>query len=131
MRGADLARAAEALVGGPFRLHGRDPGTGLDCIGLLAAALGGRPPLPSGYRMRTRALPELSGTAAACGFEPAHGLVAPGDVLMVRVGPCQFHLMIAASAGGFVHAHAGIGRVVLWDAPLDWPVVNHWRLAAD
>ena len=131
MTGADLAQAAQALVGSPFRLHGRDPATGLDCIGVLAAALGGRTALPGGYRLKTRGLPELSGVAAACGFKPADGAVAPGDVLMVQVGPCQFHLMIAASAGHFIHAHAGLGRVVLWDAPLEWPVVHHWRLAAD
>ena len=28
-----LAEAAAALVGSRFRLHGRDPATGLDCIG--------------------------------------------------------------------------------------------------
>jgi len=131
MTGGDLAQAALALVGSPFRLHGRDPATGLDCIGVLAAALGGRAALPGGYRLRMRDLPDLSGAAATCGFEPASDAIAPGDVLMVQVGPCQFHLMIAASAGRFIHAHAGLGRVVLWDAQIEWPVVHHWRLAAD
>ena len=39
MSGEALAEAAVAFAGTRFRLHGRDPETGLDCIGLLAAAL--------------------------------------------------------------------------------------------
>lgn len=126
MTGAELAEAAEALVGAPFRLHGRDPATGLDCIGVLAAALGTA--LPGGYRLRRRALPDLSAIAAACGFGAAEGAIEPGDVVMARVSPCQFHLLVAARSGGFVHAHAGLGRVVRWDGPLAWPVVRRWRL---
>ena len=34
-----LARAAAGCLGVRFRLHGRDPATGLDCLGLLGAAL--------------------------------------------------------------------------------------------
>jgi cell wall-associated NlpC family hydrolase len=37
--GERVAAAALALVGTPFRLHGRDPLTGLDCVGLAACAL--------------------------------------------------------------------------------------------
>lgn len=94
---------------------------------MLAAAL--ERELPTGYRLRTRALPELSGTAAACGFTVAEDSIEPGDVLIARVSACQFHLLIAAGAQRFVHAHAGLGRVVSWDAPLGWPVVHHWRLS--
>ncbi len=36
---ADLAAAALNLIGTPFRLHGRDPATGLDCVGLVAEAM--------------------------------------------------------------------------------------------
>ena len=39
MTAESLALAAEALEGAPFRLHGRDPVTGLDCIGVLAQSL--------------------------------------------------------------------------------------------
>jgi len=50
-----LARAAESLVGTPFRLHGRDPRAGLDCIGLFAAAMqrtGTPVTVPTGYTLR-------------------------------------------------------------------------------
>lgn len=131
MSGDALAGAAEALVGTRFRLHGRNPEHGVDCIGLLAAALDaiGRPsPLPAAYALRAQALPALEGIAAASGFVETEEPIMPGDVLMLRVGPCQHHLAIAASRGGFVHAHAGLCRVVIAPEPLDWPVLRRWRL---
>jgi cell wall-associated NlpC family hydrolase len=131
MSGAALAAAAAALAGTRFRLHGRDPATGLDCVGLLAAALAaiGRPaPLPSGYRLRMRAVPRLAAIAAGCGLAEAAGPAAPGDILLVRPAPCQLHLVIALGGHRFVHAHAGLGRVVLSGRPLAWPIVGHWRL---
>ena len=131
MSGETLAAAAEALVGTRFRLHGRDPETGLDCIGVLAAALAAleRPaPLPCGYRLRTHRLPPLRALAGACGFSEAGRPILPGDVLLVRTAPCQFHLVIAAARGRFVHAHAGLKRVVMLDRLPDWPIAGHWRL---
>jgi cell wall-associated NlpC family hydrolase len=129
-----LARAAERLVGVPFRLHGRDPARGLDCVGLVAAALAqvGRPVFaPAGYRLRQVAIGRLLDAAARSGLEETAGTIEPGDVLLVRPGPAQHHLVIAATDGGFVHAHAGLGRIVLTPAPLAWPVDHHWRLAAE
>lgn len=130
MTGQDLARAAEGLVGAPFRLHGRSPETGLDCIGLLVAACAaaGRPiALPNGYRLRSRTLPDLAELAARSGFASAQAPLRPGDVAMCRVNPCQHHLAIIASGNRFVHAHAGLGRVVAMPAPLPWPIVGLWR----
>lgn len=126
-----LARSAETLVGSGFRLHGRDPATGLDCIGVLAAALQriGRPaPLPTGYRLRTRFVPDLDSIAAVAGLTAVGASARPGDVLFVRCAPDQFHLMIATTTGRYVHAHAGLKRVVLSRDPLAWPIVRQWRL---
>jgi cell wall-associated NlpC family hydrolase len=134
MTGAALAAAAERLVDVPFRLHGRDPVRGLDCVGLVAAALTAidrAVPAPAGYRMRQLAIGRLLGAAARAGLIDADGPIAPGDVLLVRTGPAQHHLLIAAASGGFVHAHAGLGRVVLTPPPLGWPIDHHWRLAAE
>lgn len=133
MSGADLAAAAEALVGAPFRLHGRDPASGLDCIGVLAASLAacGRPAhLPTGYALRTRALPGLEAIVSDCAMVPVAGPAQAGDVLLVRVGACQFHLLIALDERRFVHAHAGLRRVVCSHMPAGWAVVGHWRLRA-
>ena len=131
MSGELLAQAAEALVGIRFRLHGRDPATGLDCVGLLATALAavGRPAQwPTGYTLRAQALPALDGFAETCGLADAAGAIEPGDVLLLRTGPAQHHLAIAARAGAFVHAHAGLRRVVLAPPPLAWPILRRWRL---
>jgi hypothetical protein len=65
------------------------------------------------------------------GLAAAAGPTRAGDVLLIRPGPAQHHLVIAATAGGFVHAHAGLRRVVLTPAPLGWTVEHHWRLAAE
>jgi cell wall-associated NlpC family hydrolase len=134
MNGAQLARAATGLIGAPFRLHGRDPATGLDCIGVLAASLkacGKATDLPSGYALRNRALPRLDRFIAGCGLEPVSGTREQGDVLLVCPGPGQFHLAIAADDDRFVHAHASIRRVILGHIPAHWRVIGHWRLRAE
>lgn len=130
--GMALARAAEALVGTSFRLHGRDPATGLDCLGLVAASLDaiGRPAkLPNGYRLRARDVAALISQAGPCGAFAASGPIEAGDVALVRIGPGQFHMLIATGPSHFVHAHAGLRRVVACDGPMEWPIVSHWRLA--
>jgi hypothetical protein len=133
MTGELLAAAAAQLVGAPFRLHGRDPATGLDCIGVLAAALStccNSVHLPRGYTLRTRVLPDLGVYVSGCGLVTATGTVVAGDVLLVRAGPGQFHLLIATGSEEFIHAHAGLKRVIRGALVPDWPVVRHWRLAA-
>lgn len=115
------------MVGVPFRLHGRSD-AGVDCVGLAALAhdrAGFRGALPPAYGLR-------SGDAgrAALWLEQA-GLravadEAAGDVLLVRPGPLQLHLMIRVE-GGFVHAHAGLRRVVEMPGPSPWAVIGAWR----
>ena len=126
-----LAHAAEQLVGVPFRLHGRDPATGLDCIGLFAAAmaLAGRAvEVPTGYTLRLRELARWLPDPASCGFALAAGPLQPGDAVLLRPGPGQVHLTIAGSAGGWIHAHAGLRRVV-HDAQMPaGRVITCWRL---
>lgn len=126
MTGFEAARAAEALVGTRFRLHGRDPASGLDCVGLVASVLGAA--APACYRMRNRDIAAALAFAPAAGLIEASGAMEPGDVLLVRCGATQHHLLIADTSGGFVHAHAGLRRVVTTPAPLPWPVERHWRL---
>ena len=126
-----LATAADELVGCPFRLHGRDPATGLDCVGVLAVALGAIGQvvtIPSGYRMRTGHFPLLQPLARELGFATAEGRIAAGDVLITRPGPGQMHLLIASTEEGYlVEAHAGLRRVVLSPGPTNDPVLHHWR----
>lgn len=127
-----LAAAASALVGVPFRLHGRNPERGLDCVGVLAFCLesiGRHPRLPLHYRLRRTCMCEFAQAATEVGLTPADGTIASGDVLVVRPGPAQFHAGIIGLGGSLIHAHAGLRRVVSNPAPLPWPVEHHWRLS--
>ncbi|WP_317617053.1 hypothetical protein [Sphingobium sp. SCG-1] len=53
-------------------------------------------------------------------------ILKTGDVVLVRAGAVQFHLMLKVP-GGFVHAHAGLRRVVEMPGEPLWPVVGVWR----
>lgn len=115
------------MVGVPFRLHGRDPATGLDCVGLAALALaagGVRVAVPSGYGLRGG---DARAVAAVLGgvMRPGDGERA-GDLLLVRPGPGQLHFGIRTE-GGLVHADLGLGRVVERPGAVAWPVLGAWR----
>ena len=123
-----LAEAALSLTGVPFRLHGRHRKGGLDCVGLVAEAMqlgDHKPSPPHGYSLRSTDVSAWLGHAEASGLEQT---TDNGDVVLCAVSPWQFHLLVRVS-GGFVHAHAGLGKVVFLPAPLPWPIAVQWRLA--
>ncbi|WP_162925121.1 hypothetical protein [Aurantiacibacter odishensis] len=129
-----LAEAAQQMVGAPFRLLGRDPGTGVDCIGLVYAALariGRTPPAVPRYAMRNLDLAHFARLLPAAGLVPHEGGTRPGDVVLLRPSTAQFHLAIVGPRSSLIHAHAGLGRVVESPAPLPWPVVARWRLTGN
>jgi len=133
-QGEQLANAATACIGAPFRLHGRDPRFGLDCVGLVFVcllAIGRRPEFASGYGLRNASPEALLAYAQVNGLVAAQDTILPGDILLVRPGPAQQHLLIASSANSFIHAHAGLKRVVSMPGPLPWPVGSCWRLPPD
>lgn len=119
-------------MGCRFRLHGRDPATGLDCIGVLATALGaiGRDvAFPADYALRSMRDPPLEEIARAHGLAATEGAAAPGDVLGLRPSPVQFHLAIVArDPGRLVEAHLGLRRVVLSPRSPALSPIGHWRL---
>ncbi|WIW87236.1 MULTISPECIES: peptidoglycan endopeptidase [unclassified Sphingobium] len=120
---AVVARA-RALLGVPFRLHGRSD-AGLDCVGLAALALG-RADVPCGYGLRSGGVGRAEAWLRAAGLRPVDRGGA-GDLALVRPGPLQLHLMIGTGEG-FVHAHAGLGRVVETPGASPWPVIGWWSL---
>lgn len=129
--GVRLVEAARKFVGTPFRLHGRDPARGLDCIGLVHAALiaiGRQPIPPQGYHLRNLDASRWFGFAQASGLATASGEIRPGDVVLLRPGPAQQHLVIAEDRSSAIHAHAGLRRVVC--QPMHFPAdpLAHWRL---
>lgn len=125
-----LAEAALALLGCPFRLHGRDPATGLDCVGLVVAALaasGGNPVAPTGYGLRNLDIEQWLPLAGRSGLAAASGPPIAGDVILIALANCQHHLAIAADAETVVHAHAGLRCVVRQPADPTWNVQARWR----
>ena len=123
-----FATRAEALIGSPFRLGGRDPATGIDCMGLVACARAATE-TPVGYALRNIDIDRHLAFAARAGFVPATGANRRGDLVLARPGPAQHHLLVALGPSRFVHAHAGLRRVVLHCGPLPWLEAARWRLA--
>lgn len=126
--GERVAAAALTLVGVPFRLHGRDPASGLDCIGVIAVALraaGWRGAVPTGYALRGG---EAAAVAACFDTVLARSWSgnAVGDVLLFGVGPGQLHGAVRVT-GGIVHADAGLRRVVMRPGVPDWVTIGAWR----
>jgi len=128
--GGALAQAAARLIGCPFRLHGRDPMTGLDCVGLVVAALtatGARPLAPTGYSLRNLSVDQWLHFAARSGLVPSPGPIQTDDVLLIALSRCQHHLAIAADGANVIHAHAGIRQVVHQHLEPTWQVCAKWR----
>jgi hypothetical protein len=130
-----LADAALSLVGLPFRMHGRDPATGVDCVGVAIAAVertGRHIDVPADYRLRGGLLTRFDQCALSCGLAlvPALGVGRSGDIILCQPAPQQFHIMVDAG-DVLVHAHAGLRRVVAIPQPVPWPVLRRWRLQAE
>lgn len=124
--GEAVVARARAVLGVPFRLHGRDPASGLDCVGLALIAYGREMATPP-YGLRT-GMPAAMRWLEQAGLTPVE-TVRPGDLLLVRPWPLHAHLMIATDEGS-VHAHAGLGRVVEMPGTTVWPVAGVWRDSA-
>ena len=123
-RGEEAAAVARAraLVGARFRPHGRDPATGLDCVGLAGLAMA-VDDLPTGYWLRGTPAERVLARIDSAGLVRGHP--APGALALVESGPAQLHLIVR-TPDGFVHADAGRRRVVERRGPVPWPVLAWW-----
>lgn len=129
-RDAALWQAALDLVGVPFRYHGHSREGGLDCVGLVAEACrcAGHPApasLPR-YAVRATRVEQAKAWLDEAGLVPRMQ-AGPTDIVLTDAGRGQMHLIIAR-ADAHIHAHAGIGRVVLVPGMADWPVMARWGL---
>ena len=123
-RAEAIVATARALVGTRFRPQGRTPGQGLDCVGLVAAALG-RGAVRRDYALRGGCVRALVREMVQAGLREASEVEA-GDVLVLRAGPGQLHLGIWTGTG-LVHADAGLRRAVERPGAPPWPVLSVWR----
>lgn len=112
-------------MGTPFRLQGRTPGEGLDCVGVAAAAFA-IAAVPCGYALRGGDPAAVAAAVERAGLVRAAGM-RPGDLLLLRPGARQLHLAVLVP-GGFVHADAGLGRVVETPGVPRWPLIGAWRM---
>jgi hypothetical protein len=126
--GEEIARAARACIGVPFRPQGRDPLRALDCVGLAGVAFGRRD-LPSGYALRGGDVERIAAALAAMGLRRI-GAAGAGDLLLIATGPRQFHFAVKTQSG-FVHADARLRRVVETPGEPRWPVIGVWREGSD
>lgn len=120
----DAVTIARRLVGVRFRLHGRDPAHGLDCVGLAALAHGCAA-VPTGYPLRGGDPESFAATIRALGFVRRRATLRAGDLLLLRPGPMQLHLGLWTGTT-LIHADAGIGRVVETPGGPCWPVLSAW-----
>lgn len=122
----DYAERARALIGTRFRLQGRGA-EGLDCVGVAVAAFD--VPIEGvrrDYRMRGNHEAELRSSLARHFRRLSATRIRPGDLMLMRVSDEQLHLGVRTAAG-FVHAHAGLRRVVETPGMPQWPLLGTYR----
>lgn len=122
----DPVSRARALIGVSFRLHGRSPETGLDCVGLVALAYGLKDNVPTGYALRGRPHSYWEKVMRSHGFRRQSTAPVPGDLLFVCPGPLQIHLGVW-SGESLIHADAGLGRIVEAPGEPRWPMLSTWQ----
>ena len=133
--GARIWAAAQALVGAPFRLHGRCA-AGLDCVGVVARALMDAGvavgAVPDGYRLRGNDAAAAEGVLRNGGLRAVSGAMCYGDIVLIAPSPRQLHLAVvgqsAAGAWCSVHAHIGLGRVVEMPGLPEGKLLSRWRV---
>ena len=131
MSGDAIAAAAQQCLGAPFRLHGRDPATGLDCVGLVGWALGRAgqgATIPVDYGLRGMGHRRVVAFAQAQKWQDQMDYPPPpGTILLMQPGPAQIHLGII-SGRQMIHAHAGLRRVVAAPLPPLAAIAAMWRV---
>ena len=124
--GRDYAERARALVGTRFRPQGRDA-DGLDCIGVIVATFAIDPAsVRNDYRLRSAATDEFEQALRLQFRKVPLRQLRPGDVMLMSIDAQQVHLGVRTAAG-FVHAHAGLRRVVETPGLPQWPLRGAYR----
>ena len=87
--------------------------------------------VPRDYDMRSSDAEGVHGNLLACGLlRIAPESAEAGDLLLVRSGPAQLHLVLVTDLG-YLHADARLRRVVEAPGPVPWPVLSAWRAPSE
>jgi len=117
----DYAERSRALVGTRFRPQGRSE-TELDCVGVVLSTFGlANDTVRRDYRMRGDHRSEIESKLMERFRRVPKAQLRTGDVMLLEIATEQMHLAVRTERG-FVHGHAGIGRVV------ETPGLPEWRL---
>ena len=122
---SEIVSRARALIGTRFRLHGRDPASGLDCVGLIICACPAITRPPEGYALRGGSAAGFAAMFERNGMMQRDGVPRAGDVLLLQPSAAQFHLGVW-SGESLIHADGILRRVVETPGPLVWPLVSGW-----
>jgi cell wall-associated NlpC family hydrolase len=124
-----VVRRARSLIGCPFRPQGRDPSSGLDCVGLVCAVFGiPSEAVPRDYRMRGGGFERLTSEVAR--FFHSVRVPTAGDIVIFQVAADQPHLGILTKRG-IIHADAKLRRVVETPGAASWPMLSAHRRKID
>jgi hypothetical protein len=122
----DYAARARALVGARFRPQGRRE-DGLDCVGVILATFDiAADQVRRDYRLRGNGMDEVRQQLDRQFRRVPGTQLRAGDVMLLTAGEGQPHLAVR-TAEGFVHAHAGVRRVVETPGEPQWPLVGVYR----
>jgi murein DD-endopeptidase / murein LD-carboxypeptidase len=122
----DYAERARALVGVRFRPQGRGS-DGLDCVGVVVETFAlDRLGVRQNYSLRGDHREEIEARLREDFRRVPLRQMQPGDVMLMSLGRQQMHLGVRTDAG-FVHAHAGIRRVIETPGVPEWPLVAAYR----
>ena len=108
-----MIAAARRCLGTPFHHQGRQPGKGIDCIGLIvcaARAAGIAVRDHSNYGRRPDGKSQLAALLEH-GAQPVKEIAA-GDVLLFRYDNQPQHAALATGADSMIHSFAPAGKVV-------------------
>lgn len=120
----DHGASAKALVGTRFRPQGRGP-DGLDCVGVIVATFG-LSGVRHDYRLRGDHRQAVEQALGRHFRRVPRTQMRTGDVMLLEAAADQLHLAVRTEAG-FVHAHAGIRRVVETPGLPAWPLLGVYR----
>lgn len=124
----EVVRRARDLVGTPFRQQGRNPEFGLDCVGLviLAHELPSRV-VPCNYPLRGKNLSCAEKVLREFYRRISCADLLAGDLLLLQCGADQIHFAVHCG-DSFIHADAGLRRIVEVPGRPPWPMLGAYRL---